>query len=73
MRKADPAVEPIIASLRAIGVSAPYASQLARGLRRPSRAMAIRIFRETGRKMGCLEDASDAEIHVLSRFEDQAA
>ena len=73
MRKADPSVEPIVASLRAIGISAPYASQLARGLRRPSRAMAIRIYRETGRKMGCLENASDADIRVLSQFEEQAA
>jgi hypothetical protein len=33
--------------LKALGVSAPYASQLARGLRAPGLALAIRIWRAT--------------------------
>lgn len=73
MRRAAPEIEPIVAQLRAAKVSAPYASQIARGKRTPSREMALRIFNSTGLKFGFLKEASAAEIRVIQRVEDRAA
>jgi len=53
---------------RTVGISVPYASQILRGLKTPTHALAIRIYRATGRKMPPIEGVSDAEIEVLERF-----
>lgn len=55
-----------------IGVSVPYASQLLAGKRTPPQAMAIRIYRATGRKLGPIEGASEEDIAVLERFQGAA-
>ncbi|MDP3869152.1 hypothetical protein [Phenylobacterium sp.] len=62
---------------KAVGISVPYASQLL-GLkktakpRQPSMAMAIRIYRATGHKMGPICGATAAEIETLERFQGAA-
>lgn len=58
----------IAEKLRAIGISESYASQLSRSVRRPSQPLAIRIFRETGIKLGPIAGASKAEIEALDRM-----
>lgn len=57
---------------QAVGVSVPYASQLLAGKRIPPQAMALRIYRATGRKLGPIATASDDEIAVLERFQGAA-
>jgi hypothetical protein len=54
--------------LRGIGISESYASQLANRKRKPSDPLAIRIFRETGLKLGAIEHADDADIDALARL-----
>ena len=60
---------------RAAGISVPYASQLLRKIdpRTPSFAMAIRIYRETGHKLGPIAGASHGEIETLEQFHGRAA
>jgi transcriptional regulator with XRE-family HTH domain len=62
---------------RAVGISVPYASQILKGegdgARTPSLALAIRIYRATGHKLGPVAGASDAEIDTLERFQGSAA
>lgn len=53
----------------AAGISVPYASQLLSGVRDPSRSLALRIFRATGRKLGPIANATDAQIEVLEALE----
>lgn len=53
--------------LRGIGISQPYASQIARGKRAPGLQTAIRIFRELGVKLGPIAKASKTEIDALER------
>lgn len=55
------------------GISVPYSSQLLSGQRAPSMALAISIFRKTGRKFGPIAKATDDEIDVLERVQDRAA
>lgn len=61
---------------KAVGISVPYASQLLNDnpaeRRTPSHALAIRIFRATGHRLGPIADASDAEIAILERFQGAA-
>ncbi len=73
MSDSEPDVEAVYGKLKSIGISSPYASQLARGLRRPSLSMAIRIFHDAGLKLGILAEATDTEIAVLARFQEMAA
>lgn len=54
--------------LKAMGLSKPYASQLARGQRRPGLVLAIRIWRETGAKLGPLALMTRHEIERLERI-----
>jgi transcriptional regulator with XRE-family HTH domain len=65
MRKAAPEVEVIVTALRDIGISAPYASQIARNKRTPSPTMALRIFRETGLRFGVFRGASQEETAIM--------
>lgn len=55
------------ADLQRIGVSKPYAHQIARG-HSPSVEMALRILRGTGVKLGPISGLSDAEIAVLEKM-----
>lgn len=60
---------------KAVGISVPYASQLLRGGeggRTPSVPMAIRIYRETGAKLGPIATATPEEIDTLERFQGAA-
>lgn len=52
------------ADLQRIGVSKPYAHQIARG-HSPSVEMALRILKGTGVKLGPIADLSDEQIAVL--------
>lgn len=73
MRKAEPHVEAVVTALKGVGVSAPYASQIARGKRTPSPEMALRIFRGTGLRYGVFLQATDEETTALSRIGEGAA
>lgn len=53
-------------ALCSINVSRSYASQLSNGQRKPSQKLAIRIFRETGMKLGPIQDATDDQIETLA-------
>lgn len=55
------------ADLQRIGVSKPYAHQIARG-HSPSVAMALRIYRGLDVKLGPVADLSDEEIAVLEKM-----
>jgi hypothetical protein len=59
--------------LRAAGVSASYASQLSRSVRKPSQRLAIRLYRETGVKLGPIANATDDEITALESLLGRAA
>lgn len=59
--------------LVSMGISAPYASQLSRGVRTPSLSLALRIYRQLDVKMGPLVGASKAEIATLERVAERAA
>ncbi len=56
-----------------VGISVPYASQLLSGRRVPSRALAVRIWRGTGQKLGPLTHIEDADIEALERIENANA
>lgn len=73
MRRAAPEVEVVVTRLKDIGVSAPYASQIARGVRTPSPEMSLKIFRETGLRFGVFRGASDEETGALGRIGQDAA
>jgi DNA-binding transcriptional regulator YdaS (Cro superfamily) len=53
----------------AVGISLPYASQILGGKRPLPQALAVKIFRATGRKLGPISAATDDEIDVLERFQ----
>lgn len=63
----DVSVE-IAPRLRAIGVNRSYAWQIANGKRAPSQKLAVRIFRETGLKLGPVAGLSEADIAVLEKM-----
>lgn len=58
---------PTLISDRA-GISKGYASDLLHGNKKPSDAMAVRIFRSTGLKLGRLASLSDEEVAVLEKM-----
>jgi len=53
----------------ATGISLPYASQIISGKRAPSRPLAIRLYRMTGRKFGPIAHLSEDDIAVLERID----
>lgn len=61
------AITPIELQTRA-GISKGYASDLLAGNKKPSPAMAVRIFRLAGLKLGPIADLTDAEIAVLEKM-----
>lgn len=56
------------ADLQRIGVSKPYAHQIARG-HSPSVEMALRILRGTGVKLGPIANLTDEQIAVLEAMQ----
>lgn len=55
------------------GISVPFASQVIGGVKPLPRALAIKIYRWKGLKLGPIAEASDTDIDVLERFEGRAA
>jgi len=49
------------------GISKSYASEILSGKRRPSAALACRIYRATGHATGPIAGMSDAEIEAVER------
>jgi hypothetical protein len=58
---------------RALNMSGVHVARAFKGDPRVSTAALIRIWRETGVKLGRIADATDDEIRVLERFEREAA
>lgn len=56
------------ADLQRIGVSKPYAHQIARG-HKPSISMALRIMHGTGVKLGPIAGLNDDEIALLEKMQ----
>lgn len=56
-----------------VGISESYAFHLAHGQRDPSDALAIKIYRLIGVKLGSIENATDEEIDMLERLKGVAA
>lgn len=56
----------------ALGIARSYVTQI-RGGRAPSLALALRIHRELGVKLGPIEGASKTEIAALERVAERAA
>lgn len=61
-----PAVSDIVAQA---GISKSYASEIRSGVRKPSRPLAIHIFRKTGWRHSLIADLSDEQIAVLEQIE----
>lgn len=49
-----------------VGITMGYASQLLSKKRKPSDEMAVRIWRETGAKLGRLENLSDSDAQAFA-------
>lgn len=64
----EPAPSEVAARLREIGVSGPYASQIANKRREPPLRLAVTISKKTGLRLGLLEGASDEEVEVVTRL-----
>lgn len=63
-----PTPESLLAKkIREAGVSEGYSHDLARGKRRPSKPLAIKIYRTTGLKLGPISGLPDTDIDVLER------
>lgn len=61
---------PTISELRAAtGISQSYASMILNNSRSPSRALAIKIFRETGWRHEILAGLTDEQIDTLEAIE----
>jgi hypothetical protein len=61
-----PAVSDIVAQA---GISKSYASEIRAGVRRPSRPLAIHIFRVTGWRHQMLDGLTDEQIATLEAIE----
>lgn len=48
-----------------VGISKAYACGILKGNKTPSEAVAVRIYRATGMKLGRLADLNDDQIAVL--------
>lgn len=53
----------------AVGISMPYASQIMSDQRKPSRPLAIHIFRTTGWRHDVLADLTDEQLAMLEAIE----
>lgn len=60
--------EETYAALIQIGVSRSYASQIANGHREPAFELSLRLFRDSGLKIGKLSVASEADINAALRL-----
>lgn len=63
----DASPKDIEARLREIGISRSYACQIASGARKPSPALASRIWRETGLKFGPIQRLADETANAFSQ------
>ena len=61
-----PALSDIVAKA---GISKSYASEIRSGARRPSRPLAIHIFRKTGWRHDILEGLTDDQLATLETIE----
>jgi len=50
------------------GISASYASMILNGHRPCPPEMALRVFQQTGSRIGLLSGATDDEVEVLAKF-----
>lgn len=57
------------AQLVAHGISSSYSSMILSGQRKPSRSLAIHIFRKTGWKHAIIAELTDEEIDLLEKIE----
>jgi hypothetical protein len=57
---------------KAVEISVPYASQILKGVKTPTQALALRIFRSTGHKLPPIAEATEEEISVLERYQGAA-
>lgn len=71
--RSPPEKRALAASLRKIGVSESYASEIVNDKRAPSMSLALRIHAEVGEKLGPLTDVADDDIPALRRAYDQKA
>lgn len=55
------------------GISVSYASEILSGTRKPSRALALRIYEKAGLKFGPLANLTAQEIEFLAGIQDKAA
>lgn len=69
MEDADAERLELAARLRGMGISAPYASQLAKKRREPALGLALKIHAELGLKLGPLAATPDEDIPALARLE----
>lgn len=53
----------------AVGISRSYASEILSGVRRPSRPLAVHIYRKTGWRHRSLAELSDEQMTVLEGIE----
>lgn len=53
---------------KALGCDKSYLNRACTGSRPLGRALAIRIYRQTGHRVGPIEGASDAEIDMMERL-----
>ena len=53
----------------AAGISKSYASEIVNGVRKPSRSLAIHIFRRTAWKHAAIETLTEAQIAVFEQVE----
>ncbi len=60
--------ERLYQQLKALGISPPYASQIAHGRRVPGLRLAIRIWHATGVKLGPVADLNRAQIARLEHL-----
>lgn len=65
--------ETLYSRLCGMGLSKPYASQIANGHRAPGMKLALRIYKEIGTKLGPLKDATVREIEVAERLSERSA
>ena len=60
---------PVLDLSAAVGISTSYSSMILSGKQRPSRSLAIHIFRKTGWRHTSIEALSDAQIATLETVE----
>lgn len=65
--RSSPEKRALAKSLRSIGISESYASEIVNDRRTPSMGLALRIHSEIGEKLGPLANLADEDIPALRR------